>query len=200
MSKSMFSNVNLKNHSLIVNNNVEKTNCIELNLIKKLLDSEFAIYIQNVIKHYYTGDFNKVLKLLTKEKLQYLSNLLYLYKKSSIQYPTYEKVRLLLKLYLEGLTKCIMQFLELGDIKIALSKCEERCKILDNMEKLQEYIDELNRTVSLFNCPAPVAIIEAKILPEHATYLRMYGYPVGGIFDVELLNDIKLQLLNNIKS
>jgi hypothetical protein len=195
MSKSMFSNVNWKNPSLIVSYKQQETPSIELILIKNLLNSKFAIDIQNVIKYYYSGDFNQVLQLLSKEKLQNLTNLLYSYKKSSVQYPTYEKVRLLLKLYLEGLTKCITQFLELGDMKIVLTKCEERCQILDNMEKLQEYIDKLNRTVNLFNS-APVNVIEAKILPEHAAYLRMYGYPVGGIFDAELLNAIKLELLD----
>jgi len=195
MSKSMFSNVNWKNPSLIVSYKQQENSSIELILIKNLLNSKFAIDIQNVIKYYYSGDFNEVLHLLSKEKLQNLTNLLYSYKKSSVQYPTYEKVRLLLKLYLEGLTKCITQFLELVDMKIVLTKCEERCQILDNMEKLQEYIDKLNRTVNLFDS-APVNVIEAKILPEHAAYLRMYGYPVGGIFDPELLNAIKLELLD----
>jgi len=195
MSKSMFSNVNWKNPSLIVSYKQQENSSIELILIKNLLNSKFAIDIQNVIKYYYSGDFNEVLHLLSKEKLQNLTNLLYSYKKSSVQYPTYEKVRLLLKLYLEGLTKCITQFLELVDMKIVLTKCEERCQILDNMEKLQEYIDKLNRTVNLFDS-APVNVIEAKILPEHAAYLRMYGYPVGGIFDAELLNAIKLELLD----
>jgi len=196
MSKSMFPNVNLKNNSLIMRYNPENSTCYELILIKNLLNSEFAIYIQNVIKHYYNGNFNEVLRLLSKEKLQNLTNLLYSYKKSSIQYPTYEKVRLLLKLYLEGLTKCIEQFLDITNIKIALSECEERCKILDDMTKLQEYIDKLNSTMSLFKTE-PVSVAAVKILPEHATYLRMYGYPVGGIFDTELLNAIKLELLDN---
>jgi hypothetical protein len=195
MSKSLFSNVNWKNPSLILSYKQQEKSSIELILIKNLLNSEFAINIQNVIKYYYIGNFNEVLALLTKEKLQYLSNLLNLYKKNPIQYPLYEKVRLLLKLYLEGLSKSITQFLELSNIKIALTKCEERCEILDNMGKLQVYIDNLNHTINLFDS-APVNVIEAKILPEHATYLRMYGYPVGGIFDSELLNAIKLELLD----
>jgi hypothetical protein len=195
MSKSLFSNVNWKNPSLILSYKQQEKSSIELILIKNLLNSEFAINIQNVIKYYYIGNFNEVLALLTKEKLQYLSNLLNLYKKNPIQYPLYEKVRLLLKLYLEGLSKSITQFLELSNIKIALTKAEERCEILDNMKKLQVYIDNLNHTINLFDS-APVNVIEAKILPEHATYLRMYGYPVGGIFDSELLNAIKLELLD----
>lgn len=195
MSKSIFSNVNLKNNSLIMNHNQENKNSLELILIQNLLKSEFAIDIQNVINYYYNGNFSEVLKILSKVRLQYLSNLLYSYQKSSIEYPTYENIRLLLKLYLEGLTKCIDQFLDIGNIKIALSECEERCKILDDMTKLQEYIDKLNSTMNLFKT-APVCVAKVQILPEYVTYLQIYGYPVGGIFDAELLNYIKLDLLN----
>ena len=65
-----------------------------------------------------------------------------------------------------------------------------------NFPDEHEYIDKLNSTMSLFKT-VPVSVAEVKILPEHATYLRMYGYPVGGIFDPELLNAIKLELLDN---
>ena len=100
-------------------------------------------------------------------------------------------MRSLLKLYLEGLIKCITQYLDLLNIKTKLEKCEERCNILDDMKKLQEYIDELQKAMQIFN-PPPQTVICATILQEHATYLRMYGYPVGGIFDVEKLNNIIL--------
>jgi len=192
MSKSMFSKgSSTNNHSLILSNKREKQNSNELILIQNLLKSKFTIDLRNVIKYYYIGNFDKVLELLSKERLAYLSKLLYSYRKSSIEYPTYEQFRLLLNLYLEGLTKSIIQFLELGNIKIALSISEERCKILDNMEKLQEYIDKLNRSVNLFKS-TPVSIVEAKISPKYAIYLQMYGYPVGGIFDLNLLNNIKI--------
>ena len=215
MSKSMFSNVNLKkaktvfskknsnltdnsdNSSVVYYNlNPETRNSNEFILIQNLLKSEFAIDIQNVIKYYYNGQFSEVLKILTKVRLEYLLNILYSYKKSYNEYPTYENIRLLLKYYLEGLTKSIDQFLEISNLKIALSECEEHSKILDDMTKLQEYIDKLNRTMNLFKTE-PVCVAAVKILPEHATYLRMYGYPVGGIFDIELLNAIKLELLDN---
>lgn len=184
MSKSIFINSILTNktpfHTIIID---------ELPEIKKLLKTKFAVFIQNVINHYYLGNFDEMLKLLTKPKLMELANMIHLYKKSSRIYPTYEKVRALLKLYLEGLTKSITQYLDLLNAEQSLKKCEERCSILDDMKKLQEYIDGLNRTINLF-APPPVHVVEAKILPEHVTYLRIYGYPVGGIFDPEKLNDI----------
>jgi len=184
MSKSIFKNSILTNKTPINPIIID-----ELFEIKKLLKTNFAIFIKDVIDHYYLGEFEEVLNLLTKEKLIELANLIHLYRKNPFIYPTYEKVRLLLKLYSEGLTKTVTQILDLSNAEEALKKCEERCSILDDMEKLKEYIDGLNKTMNLFNPPA-VNVIEAKILPEHATYLRMYGYPVGGVFDPKKLNDI----------
>ncbi len=194
MSKSLFTNNNSK--AIVTAKptiSSSTTTNDELNQIKKLLTSNFAISIQNVIRFYYAGDFGKVLELLNKQNLELYSRLLESFKKSSITYPAYESVRLVLKLYLQGLTKSIEQYLELENSKIRVSTLSERAAILDNMDKLQEYINGLNRTVNLFRTIPPVAVVEAKILPEHAIYLQKYGYPVGGIFDVKLLNDIIAQ-------
>ena len=202
MSKSIFTNSN-SNKSIVISTRGIVTSKIatststsndEIVQIKKMLTSNFAVNIQNVIKYYYNGDFVKVLQLLSKQNLLSYSTLLESYKKSSISYPTYEGVRLVLKLYLQGLTKSLDQYLELENSKGKVTLLEERCTILDNMDKLQEYINGLNRTVNLFRSIEPVSVIEAKVLPEHAIYLRKYGYPVGGIFDVKLLNDIILTL------
>lgn len=190
MSKSLFTNNNSK-AIVTARTTISKSSTgDELGQIKNLLTSNFAINIQNVIRFYYDGNFVKVLELLSKENLTNYSRLLESYKKSSISYPAYESVRLVLKLYLQGLTKSLDQYLELVNSQSKVSALEERTAILDNMEKLQEYINGLNRTVNLFRNIPPVAVVEAKILPEHATYIRKYGYPVGGIFDVKLLNEI----------
>jgi hypothetical protein len=163
----------------------------ELIQIKRLLNSPVAIYIETTIYEYYLGNFEKVLALLPKQKVESLLQTLYSYRRNSKQYPTYENVRYLLKLYLEGLIKCITQYLDMLNLTSKLEECEERSGILDDMKKLQEYIEQLQKSMRIFN-PPPQNITRASVLPEHATYLRMYGYPVGGIFDVEKLNNIIL--------
>jgi hypothetical protein len=193
MSKSLFTNNNSKAIVTARTTISRSSTGDELGQIKNLLTSNFAISIQNVIRFYYDGNFVKVLELLSKENLTTYSRLLESYKKSSISYPAYESVRTVLKLYLQGLTKSLDQYLELVNSQSKVSALEERTAILDNMDKLQEYINGLNRTVNLFRNIPPVAVVEAKILPEHATYIRKYGYPVGGIFDVKLLNEIIAQ-------
>ena len=190
MSKSIFTNSALMQKTVFdkLSSTIVSDEFLQ---IKRLLKTPLAMYVEMTINEYYLGNFEKVLELLPKEKLEGLMNILYSYKKNSIKYPTYEKVRSLLKLYLEGLIKCITQYLDLLNIKTKLEKCEERCNILDDMKKLQEYIDELQKAMQIFN-PPPQTVICATILQEHATYLRMHGYPVGGIFDVEKLNNIIL--------
>ena len=197
MSKSIFSNSILQEKTLFNKLSASIIND-ELFQIKKLLNTPLAGYVQMTINAYYLGNFEKVLELLPKEKLESLMEVLYSYKKNSIKYPTYEKVRSLLKLYLEGLIKCVTQYLDILNLTNKLEECEERCSILDDMEKLQEYINQLNRTMRVFN-PPPQTVVCATIKQEHATYLRMYGYPVGGIFDVEKLNDIILKQNENAK-
>jgi len=179
---------------MITNNNsiIKHSNATEeLVLIQKLLNSKFAVDIKKAINYYYVGNFNEMIKLLTTDKLNYYSKMLYSYKKSPIVYPIYENVRSLLKLYLEGMTKCITQFLDLQNVKDELIKITEKAQILDNKDKLKTYLDGLKRTMSLFKPSDPIPIVEAKISEEHATYIKLYGYPVYGIFDPQLLHDIK---------
>ena len=197
MSKSIFSstdtNKTLFSGSEGIITTTETSMDDEISLINKLLTSYLAVKIQNVVTYYYNGDFEMVLQLLTKDNLVYYLTLLESYKKSSITYTAYEKVRLLLKLYLHGLIKCIDQYLELVNADSKILQLEERVSILDNMDKLKEYIDGLNSTVNLFRNIPPATVTKAQILPEHVTYLKKYGYPVGGIFDVKLLKDIIIQ-------
>jgi hypothetical protein len=190
MSKSIFINSRITEKTPF-NKSQKSIEMNELYFIERLLKTQLAIYTEMTINAYYSGDFEKVLQLLPKEKLEELMKTLQSYKKNAIQFPTYEKVRSLLKLYLEGLIKCVTQYLDMLNLNAKLDECKERCTILDDMKKLQEYIDKLQTAMRIFN-PPPQTVDPARILQEHATYLRMYGYPVGGIFDVEKLNNIIL--------
>ena len=103
MSKSVFNNST--NGKTVFNKLSTSMESDELIQIKRLLNSPVAIYIETTIYEYYLGNFEKVLALLPKEKVESLLQTLYSYRRNSKQYPTYENVRYLLKLYLEGLIK-----------------------------------------------------------------------------------------------
>ena len=192
MSKSIFSSANIIIKTPFANNIINDPLVIlsdELKYIQILITSPAVIYLKNVLHEYYLGNFQEVLILLQPSKLTYLTNLIWSYRKSPVIYPNYEKIRAILELYLKGLTQQNVTYLQLLNTETKLEKCKERSSILDNMNKLREYIENLSKTMNLFN-PEPQTIVAAKVLQEHAIYLRTYGYPLGGIFDPELLQEI----------
>lgn len=192
MSKSIFSSANIIIKTPFANNKINDPLAIlsdELKYIQILITSPAVIYLKNVLHEYYLGNFKEVLILLQPSELTYLTNLIWSYRKSSVTYPNYEKIRVILQLYLKGLTQQNVTYLQLLNTETKLDKCKDKSCILDNMDKLREYIENLSKTMNLFN-PEPQTIVAAKVLQEHAIYLRTYGYPLGGIFDPELLQEI----------
>ena len=66
------------------------------------------------------------------------------------------------------------------------------------MQKLRDYVNNLKKNVSIFP-EMNVTIIRAEIKPEYAEYIKLYGYPQGGIFDMDRLADILINMeLNNL--
>ena len=201
MSKSIFSSTIVTNKTPFTALSVFKstpTNPLsnELAFIKILLNSIVVKKLKPVLIAYYAGNFQHVLELLPTTEIVYLTNLLYLYKKSSITYPIYEAVRYILSLYLQVLTQQNVTYSKLVETQAQLQVCRDGSSILDDMNKLRDYIETLSKTMNLFE-PAPQSIVSAQVKPEHAIYLRTYGYPVGGIFDPEKLEDIISNMSTN---
>lgn len=198
MSRSIFTNSNIGKRTVL--SAAATTNMLLINendFIKQLMNTSTVTYITNVMNLYYAGNFEEAYNLLSPDIATRLMNDIYNYKKESFIYPTYEKVRNNLKLYLEQLIQQSEIYSSLKETESQLSQSQLRASILDNMTKLQEYINTLNKTMYLFNIQ-PQQIITAEILPEHAEYIITYGYPPGGVFDQEKLAGIIYQL--NIKT
>jgi hypothetical protein len=194
MSKSIFVNSNLGQKSSI--SSAANTNNLlleEVNYIKNLMNTPTVAYIKNIINLYYAGHFKEVYNLLTTQVIANLMNDIYSYRRDAVVYPTYEKVRNVLKLYLQLLTQQNQLYIKLVNTENQLAKVQIKANILNNMTELKEYIDKLNKTVYLFDIK-PQEIVPAKILPEHAAYVIAYGYPPGGVFDPEKLSVIISQL------
>jgi hypothetical protein len=93
---------------------------------------------------------------------------------------------------LEGLQQAMILYKSLQSTEIELQMCKARCSILDNMTELTNYIKSLSGSVSIFQ-DVTVTAIAATIKPEIAIYIKLYGYPPGGVFDMErLANAISL--------
>lgn len=195
MSKSIFSSANITVKTVFAKNPIiVKTDPIpvlsdELKYIQDLFKSPLVPYLIDVLKQYFLGNFDYVLQKLQPTMLQSLTDTLWGFSKSKVTYPTYEKIREILELYLKGLTQQNELYLKLLNTESFLEKCKERSSILDNMQKLRDYIENLSKTMTVFN-PDPQTIIAAEVREEHVRYLKSYGYPLGGVFEPELLNEI----------
>ena len=93
-----------------------------------------------------------------------------------------------------------MQYANYNNLNTMYDACKERSdrltSILTDPKKLREYIDNLNKKHSLILPSAEVTVVAAKIKPEYLEYIKLYGYPAGGIFDMDKLGEIIERLKN----
>ena len=69
----------------------------------------------------------------------------------------------------------------------------EKASILNDIDKLKEYINGLRGTMYLLpdlNIKAPLATVKR----EYVEYIKLYGYPSGGIFDMDRLAAILINI------
>jgi hypothetical protein len=158
--------------------------------------ADYSTIIQNMMYLFSLGRFKEVARTLTRNYYQYLS--VKLSKITYFDYPIYEQLRRSTKFSLEGLYKSIEQYTKLTNTETVLKNTKAKAAILDDMVKLKEYINGLKKQVSVFP-DMNITIIRAEIKPEYAEYIRMYGFPEGGIFDMDKLAEILIRMeLNNL--
>ena len=153
--------------------------------------ADYASVIQNLLYQFSLGKFKDVSKTLNRKYYQYLS--VKLSKISYIDYPIYEQLRRSIKYSLEGLFKSVEQYNRLLNTEGILKSTKERADILDDMVKLKEYINGLKKQSTIFP-DMNITIIKAEIKPEYAEYIKLYGFPEGGIFDMDKLGAILISM------
>jgi len=159
------------------------------NIYKVLAD--YSVIIQKLLFDFSLGNFNQVTSILTLRYYQYLS-----VKLSQIiftDYPIYEQLRLSTKYSLQGLYKGIQQYNVLKSTQTNLQIMTEKASILDDMTKLKNYISSLKKNVALFP-DMNITVARATIKEEYAEYIRLYGYPSNGIFDMDKLGLILIAM------
>jgi hypothetical protein len=198
--KTLFNNnINPTEKNLFINSEPTTTTTNIVINIDEDIYKTLATYsetIQNLLLQFSLGNFKQVSNILNRKYYQYLSvklaNITY------IDYPIYEQLRQSIKKSLQGLYKAIEQYNVLANTKEILKTTQERASILDDMQKLRDYVNNLKKNVSIFP-EMNVTIIRAEIKPEYAEYIKLYGYPQGGIFDMDRLADILINMeLNNL--
>lgn len=89
--------------------------------------------------------------------------------------------------------------IKLNEAENKIITLEEKASILDNMEKLKEYINQLKSDSILIETEATLNK-SATIKQEYIIYINKYGMPQDAIFDMKKLAEIKNSiLLNDIK-
>jgi len=179
--------------------NVETTTKTQVKVenedIYKVL-ADFSVIIQNLLYQFSLGRFKEVSTILNRNYYKFLS--VKLSKLAYADYPIYEQLRKSIRYSLEGLNKAVEQYGMLMNCEKMCDKLEEKASILDDMKKLKEYVNGLKGATSIFpdlNITAPLA----RIKPEYAEYIKLYGYPAGGIFDMDRLGAILISMdLNNM--
>jgi hypothetical protein len=198
--KTLFNdNINSTEKNLFITNEVTTTTTkVVININEDIYKTlaTFSETIQNLLLQFSLGNFKQVSTILNRRYFQYLSiklsNITY------IDYPIYEQLRQSIKKSLQGLYKAIEQYNVLANTREILKTTQERAAILDDMQKLREYVNNLKKNVSIFP-EMNVTIIRAEIKPEYAEYIRLYGYPQGGIFDMDRLAEILINMeLNDL--
>jgi hypothetical protein len=175
---SIITQVNGKNQAMI---DMYKQLSILVASIKKLYDMFSA------------GQFFEVASFLTQPVYESLSRDFNLLEVDPVQYPEYETIRRSELLSLQGMYKGIQQYALLVNTENALTSAQECCATLRDPKKLSDYLKMMQNNRRIFP-DSSVQIAKATLKPQYAEYIRMYGYPPGGIFDMIKMADILIAL------
>jgi len=151
--------------------------------------------LEGLLTKYAVGDFDGIKDELTQRKVQELSR--NIRNERLTDNPLHELYRVTFRNIIQGLQQTVFQYIDYLATIVDLEKCSEKSKILDDPEKLQEYINNLiqqqNRSFSVFK-ETKHNVISATLKPEYKIYIDLYGVPENLVFDPDKLEDIKNSL------
>ena len=146
--------------------------------------SDYSLLLQNLFYNYSLGNFKYVASVLTNKYYQELS--IKISRITFSDYPIYEQLRKTIKFSLQGIYKAINEYSKLQNTKLQLKNMTEKASILND-------INGLRGTMYLLpdlNIKAPLATVKR----EYVEYIKLYGYPAGGIFDMDRLAAILINI------
>jgi hypothetical protein len=170
---------------------IRDDNILLLSMYARL--SNYVETIKILFTEYTNGNFAVVANILTLSVYQEMALELEKLKMDECLYPDYEQLRKNYTYAISGLYQSILQYSTLVDTQLKLEQCKERSAILNDPEKLKEYINTLKQKIFP---DSTIQVIKATIKPEYLEYIKRYGYPQGNVFDPDKLANI-INLLNN---
>lgn len=98
---------------------------------------------------------------------------------------------------LDGLNRAIELYRENRNQEIKILTCEEKVKILEDIELLTEYLKKKNMGMKSLAVSATLTFDNIMIKPQYEVYFERHGPPQEGVFDTEKLAVIIKELLDN---
>ena len=162
----------------------DKNNQLIMNYYAKL--SNIVTAINTLLVEFAQGRFNLVNSVLTQDLYNNLALQLSNIKQNAKLYPDFENIRTSTTRALAGLFQGIQQYILLQNTEANLILYKEKASILDDKTKLQNYINSLLGSRSIFP-DSKVTIVSAEIKPEYVEYIQMFGFPDGAVFEMDKL-------------
>lgn len=188
MSKSSFSNSQSTTNSPYTGTSSTSSGSdIQLSFYQNLANT--IAELDALLTNYSLGNFSSVAQTLTISEYNYIATLLNNLQQSASLYPDYETIRNVINMALQGLLQSVNQYIILTNTQNNLAICEQKSAILNNITDLQNYLNGLKGSRTVFPNVSGQSIV-ATIKPEYVTYIQLYGYPPNGIFEIDKLSPI----------
>lgn len=168
-----------------------KNQILEHNIIPNQLKE-----LNNIVSLFYETDYDKLSELITYDKIDSLKIDLFNYKNSINNKIYLREIGFWINL-LDVLYSNLKLYLDKKQIMMELKYYKEKSSILDNPDKLKQYIKELEQTSARTIVKVDIAPkIVLSIDPVYSEYHRLYGLPINGIYIIDLIESIREKLVN----
>jgi len=164
----------------------------QLDFIGKLFTENDTVKdILNYLKEFSAGNFTNVRKVFSE--FSKFATDLYQLQLTDVSYNEYNFVLNSIIISFESYIQSIYQYVNITTVEGKLQNAIGMVDILEDMAKLEAYINEIRSRSKLGILP-DVAVTAPlfELKPEYKTYIDLYGFPDGGVFDVTKLAKIRL--------
>jgi hypothetical protein len=163
------------------------------NSFTNLVTCDTFINIQNLLLQYSLGNFEYVIANFTREDYIRYTIQLFTLKQYSNE-ANYHKILLFMNSVLQELQQAVFQSELLISANLQIAANKTKLAILDNVDELTIYLNNLRKTISNIFPESIVTISEITLKPQYQQYITLYGFPPGGVFEVDKLAAIMVPI------
>lgn len=163
----------------------------KLILLMNKIQLELMNYI-NILK----GDLSLLPTVMNQNEVLNLSNTFYSLKVPNLNNTIYEEYRIFVTNFITSFNNINTFVLNCKEKALLLDETLKKASILDDVNKLNEYINNLKKNIGLFN--TEVSVTKALIKEPYNTYIQLYGVPDKLLWEPDKLAYVNTLLNLNI--